>query len=74
MCYNNISSIAKGVIYMFYCCDIFEQIRLQKYYSKPRKCEQCRKFDYLNYITGLCPICQKLYIDYLLDMIKQMKL
>ena len=40
---------------MFNCCDPLEQLRIQKYYSKKRKCKNCSKITILNSILGLCP-------------------
>lgn len=57
---------------MFFCCDPWEEIKRRKYYSKPRKCGQCNKKNYLNYITGLCPMCNQIYIDYLYAKINEM--
>lgn len=57
---------------MFFCCDPYEEIKLKKYYSKPRECSQCNRYDYLNYITKLCPSCDEIFIDYLLHKINNL--
>lgn len=57
---------------MFFCCEPWEEIKRRKYYSKPRKCPQCKNIGYLNYNLGLCNICTEIYLDYLNDKIDKL--
>ena len=57
---------------MFNCCDLWEQMRIQKYYSKKRKCKNCSKITILNPILGLCPECTELEIRRLNEKIDMM--
>lgn len=50
---------------MFNCCDSLAQLRIQKYYSKERKCQECGKKAFLNPILGLCADCTKKEIEFL---------
>ncbi len=57
---------------MFNCCDLWEQMRIQKYYSKKRKCKNCSKITILNPILALCPECTELEIRRLNEKIDVM--
>lgn len=56
---------------MFFSGNLLEEIKAQKYYSKPRKCTQCGKTKHLNYITGLCDMCSDTYLNFLHDLIQK---
>lgn len=57
---------------MFNCCDLWEQMRIQKYYSKKRRCKNCSKITILNPILALCPECTELEIRSLNEKIDMM--
>lgn len=56
---------------MFFSGNLLEEIKAQKYYSKPRKCTQCGKTKQLNYVTELCDECSKIYFDFLHNEIQK---
>jgi len=55
---------------MFFGCDPLEGIRIRKYYSRARKCPQCKNIGYLNCIVGLCNSCTKVFLESLRKEIK----